>query len=108
MFCVVCHVDLWYQSVLILFSLAPQQGNNAYIFPGVGLGALVGQALSITDDDFLVAAETLASLVTPVSSCLWRGCLFVMSVCSCAITFPRVHICLDVSLEAAVVLSIVF
>jgi malate dehydrogenase (oxaloacetate-decarboxylating)(NADP+) len=43
----------------------PGQGNNAYIFPGVGLGALVAKALSITDDDFLVAAETLASLVTP-------------------------------------------
>lgn len=42
----------------------PGQGNNAYIFPGVGLGALVANASKVTDGDFLIAAKTLASLVT--------------------------------------------
>lgn len=42
----------------------PGQGNNAYIFPGVGLGALASNATKITDDDFLIAAQTLASLVS--------------------------------------------
>lgn len=43
----------------------PAQGNNAYIFPGVGLGALVSQASQITDAMFLAAAHALADLVCP-------------------------------------------
>lgn len=38
------------------------QCNNAYIFPGVGLGALAAQAKKITDGMFWESAKTFASL----------------------------------------------
>lgn len=43
----------------------PRQGNNAYIFPGVGLGAIACGATRITNEMFLAAAKTAADSVTP-------------------------------------------
>ncbi|MCD6597396.1 MAG: NAD-dependent malic enzyme, partial [Bacteroidales bacterium] len=40
------------------------QGNNAYVFPGIGLGTIVSNATTIPDDLFLVASQTLANLVS--------------------------------------------
>jgi malate dehydrogenase (oxaloacetate-decarboxylating)(NADP+) len=55
-------------------TMVPRQGNNSYIFPGVGLGAIACGATRITDEMFLAAADTLASLVTPAD--LDQGSLF--------------------------------
>ena len=45
-------------------TLKPGQGNNAYIFPGIGLGALACRATSISDEMFLASARTLADMVS--------------------------------------------
>jgi malate dehydrogenase (oxaloacetate-decarboxylating)(NADP+) len=45
-------------------TLVPGQGNNAYIFPGLGMGLLVSKAKGVNDQLLLAAAETLADQVT--------------------------------------------
>jgi malate dehydrogenase (oxaloacetate-decarboxylating)(NADP+) len=42
----------------------PRQGNNSYIFPGVGLGVVSVRATRVTDQMFMAAARTLAQHVS--------------------------------------------
>ena len=54
--------------------LRPGQGNNAYVFPGIGLGAIACRARTLPDELFLVAARTLAGLVGKAE--LDQACLY--------------------------------
>ena len=52
----------------------PGQGNNAYVFPGVGLGIVACGAKHVTDEMFFEAAKALAGLVTEEE--LKHGCIY--------------------------------
>ena len=70
----------------------PGQGNNAYIFPGLGLGALQGKLTRVTDEMLITAAETLASCVTDKE--ISQGCLY-----------PPLHAIRAVSIKIAVAVA---
>lgn len=50
------------------------QGNNAYIFPGVGLGVVACRASRVTEEMFLAAAMALAEEVTDETRA--QGCIY--------------------------------
>jgi malate dehydrogenase (oxaloacetate-decarboxylating)(NADP+) len=55
-------------------TFVPRQGNNSYIFPGIGLGAIASGTRRITDEVFMAAAYKLAHLVS--ESDLEQGSLY--------------------------------
>jgi malic enzyme len=50
------------------------QANNAFVFPGVGLGLLLSEAKEVTEEMFAAAAGALAGQVSAVDRA--EGCLF--------------------------------
>ncbi|NXJ59064.1 MAON protein, partial [Rostratula benghalensis] len=67
----------------------PGQGNNAYVFPGVALGVIACGVRHISDDIFLITAESIAAEVTEQN--LAEGRLY-----------PPLHSIREVSLKIAV------
>ncbi|HEX7374460.1 MAG TPA: NAD-dependent malic enzyme [Steroidobacteraceae bacterium] len=52
----------------------PRQGNNSYIFPGVGQGVVAVRASRVTDEMFMTAARTLAACTSEAD--LAQGSLY--------------------------------
>ena len=55
-------------------TFVPGQGNNVYIFPGVGLGVLASDASRVTDEMFMAASWALAEKVDEAD--LADGCIY--------------------------------
>ena len=73
-------------------SWVPRQGNNAYIFPGLGLGVTLVQARRVTESMFAAAARRLAELATDAD--LAQGSLY-----------PPLDRIMEVSAEVAVAVA---
>lgn len=46
-------------------TLVPGQGNNMYVFPGIGLGAILSKAVNVTQDMIYESAVALSESLTP-------------------------------------------
>jgi malate dehydrogenase (oxaloacetate-decarboxylating)(NADP+) len=73
-------------------TFVPGQGNNAYVFPGVGLGAMACELLAVTDEMLFAAARTLAEEVSESDLALGR-------------VYPPLERIRDVSLRIAVAVA---
>ncbi len=70
----------------------PGQANNAYVFPGVGMGVIAARATRVTDEMFSAAAMALSGLVGEADLVLGR-------------IFPALGRIREVSLEIAVAVA---
>lgn len=69
-------------------SLVPGQGNNSYIFPGLGFGVVVSGARRVPESMLLAAADTVAKLVDEEQLAV-----------SCV--YPDLHSLMDISAHIA-------
>lgn len=75
------------------FPVIANQGNNMYLFPGVGLGALACGATQVSDGMLLAAAIKLADLVPE-------------EVLKCGRIFPRIENIREISREIGVAVAL--
>ena len=45
-------------------TLCPGQGNNMYVFPGIGLGTILSRAIQVTDNMIYASGESLSTALT--------------------------------------------
>jgi malate dehydrogenase (oxaloacetate-decarboxylating)(NADP+) len=55
-------------------TLHPGQGNNMYVFPGIGLGTILSKAIQVTDGMIYASGESLSTALTPEE--INMGCLY--------------------------------